>query len=223
MNEKLRAQVERLFADAPKTRRAAELQEELLSDLNDKFNDLMASGCGEEEALRRTMSGIGDVDELIRELRETNVMDYAEMNRQRKRTALVVAGSVGLILLSVILLILGVEVFRWDPVVMVVIMLTMILAAVCAMVYHFMSRPRYVKADDTIVEEFKEWKSTNTRNERVVKSLHSIVWTVTTAVYFLFSFLVGGWAYSWVIFLIGTAVNRIIQLSFELREENRHV
>lgn len=222
MNEKLRAQVERLFADAPKTRRAAELQEELLCDLNDKFNDLVASGVPEDEAFKRTMNGVGDVDELIRGLKETNVMDYAEMNRQRKKTAAVVAASVGAILFSVILLILGVAAFHWNPVVMVVVMLAIILGASCMLIYHFMSRPRYVKADDTIVEEFKEWKSTSTRNVRVLKSIQSIVWSVTVALYFMIGFFVwGAWAYSWIIFLVAVAVNHIIKLFFELRED-RH-
>ncbi len=222
MNEKLRATVERLFADAPKTRRAMELKEELLGNLNEKYNDLVAQGISEEEALKNVINGIGDVDELIRGLKETDVMDHSEMQRQRKKTATIVTSALAIIMLGVLILILGVAALHWNPVVMTVIMIALIVAACCMLVYHFLSRPKYVKADDTLVEEFKQWKSTTGRNERLRKSISSILWMVTVIIYFLIGFLLPGtWAFSWIIFLIAAAVDRIIKLSFELRED-RH-
>ncbi|HWR24119.1 MAG TPA: permease prefix domain 1-containing protein [Feifaniaceae bacterium] len=222
MNEKLRVTVERLFADAPKTRRALELQEELLGNLNEKYNDLIAQGIPEEEALKNVVSGIGDVEELIRGLKETDVMDHSEVQRQRKKTATVVTSALALIMLGVLILILGVAVLNLNPVVMTVIMIAMIVTACCMLVYHFLSRPKYVRADDTLVEEFKQWKSNNARSERLRKSVSSILWMVTVVIYFLVGFLLPGtWTFSWLIFLIAAAVDRIIKLAFELREE-RH-
>lgn len=222
MNEKLRVTVERLFADAPKTRRAMELKEELLGNLNEKYNDLIAQGISEEEALKNVINGIGDVDELIRGLKETDVMDHTEVQRQRKKTATVVTSALALIMLGVLVLILGVAALHLNPVVMTVIMIAMVVAASCMLVYHFLSRPKYVRADDTLVEEFKQWKSNNARSERLRKSISSILWMVTVIIYFLIGFLLPGtWAFSWIIFLIAAAADRIIKLAFELREE-RH-
>ena len=219
MNEKLRAQLDRLFADAPPTRRAAELKEELLANLTEKYNDLIAQGRSEEEAMKIVVDGIGDVDELIRGLKGNDIMDYKEMYKQRQKTALVVTTAVGMYVLGVILLILGIVALHIQPVVMVSIMLFMFLAATLLIIYHFMSKPKYVKADDTMVEEFKQWKSHNSAQERVRASISSILWTITTAVYFLVSFLYGIWGYSWIIFIIAAAVDRIIRLTFELKEE----
>ncbi len=222
MNEKLRVTVERLFADAPKTRRAMELKEELLGNLNEKYNDLIAQGISEEEALKNVVNGIGDVDELIRGLKETDVMDHTEVQRQRKKTATIVTSALALIMLGVLVLILGVAALHLNPVVMTVIMIAMIVTASCMLVYHFLSRPKYVRADDTLVEEFKQWKSNNARSERLRKSISSILWMVTVIIYFLIGFLLPGtWAFSWIIFLIAAAADRIIKLAFELREE-RH-
>ena len=222
MNEKLRVTVERLFADAPKTRRAMELQEELLGNLNEKFSDLIAQGISEEEALKNVVNGIGDVDELIRGLKETDVMDHSEVQRQRKKTATIVTSALALIMLGVLVLILGVAALHLNPVIITVIMIAMVVAASCMLVYHFLSRPKYVKADDTLVEEFKQWKSVSSRNEALRKSISSILWLVTVILYFLIGFLLPGtWAFSWIIFLIAAAVEAIIKLVFRLRED-RH-
>lgn len=43
MNERLRNKVDELFVNAPRTRRANDLKEELLANLTDKYNDLIAS------------------------------------------------------------------------------------------------------------------------------------------------------------------------------------
>ena len=65
MEENLRQYVERLFADAPKTRKMLELREEIFMNLKEKYNDLRENGASEEEAYEIVKSSIGDVDELI--------------------------------------------------------------------------------------------------------------------------------------------------------------
>lgn len=39
-----------------------------------------------------------------------------------------------------------------------------------------------------------------------------------TAIYLWISFTLGLWAYSWIIFIIGAAIQNIIKLAFELKE-----
>ncbi|MEL7609084.1 MAG: permease prefix domain 1-containing protein [Bacillota bacterium] len=221
MNENLRAHVEKLFERAPKTRRAVELKEELLANLTDRYNDLLSRGIGEADAFKAVAESIGDVDELIKGLKETDVMDYNQMLKERKKTARVVTTAIGLILFGVILMITSVAALHADPVIMNGIMLLIFLCATCMLVYHFMSRPKYVKADDTIVEEFKEWKSKAAQDDKIRKSIHSILWTSTVAVYFLVSFLFHIWAYSWILFIIAAVVSRIITLSFQLKESEK--
>ena len=71
MNEKLRNYVNILFAAAPKTAKAEEIKEELLTNLNDKYNDLLANGYDSAAAFNLALAGIGDVDELFKECGES--------------------------------------------------------------------------------------------------------------------------------------------------------
>jgi len=68
MYEKLQKRVDDLFKNAPDTKRAEELKEELMANLIDRYNDLTGSGKSEDEAIDITIEGIGDVNELIRSI-----------------------------------------------------------------------------------------------------------------------------------------------------------
>ncbi|MEA4826240.1 MAG: hypothetical protein VB130_06360, partial [Clostridium sp.] len=176
------------------------------------------SGKSEEEAFKIVMSGIGDVDELIKGLKEQDVLSYEETQKHRKKSALILSVSVGLYIMSVVVLILLTEVFYANESISVCLMLTIDAIATGLIIYNAASRPKYLKTDDTIVEEFKEWKSANSKEKEILKSIKSIVWLVIVAFYFIISFTYGIWAFSWVIFIIGSAVEKIITLSFELRK-----
>lgn len=218
MIEKLQKNVEDLFENAPKTHRAYELKEELLSNLIDKYNDLVSSGKSEEEAFKSVMSGIGDIDELIKGLKDQDVLNYEEIQKRREKSALVLSVSVGLYIMSVVVLLLFTEVFQVNEVISVCFMLTIDAIATGLIIYNAASRSKYIKADDTLVEEFKEWKSVNSKEKELLKSIKSIVWLITLALYFILSFTFGIWAFSWIIFIIGAAVEKVISLSFELRK-----
>ena len=70
MNDKLKKHVDILFAAAPKNQKTAEIKEELLTNLNDKYNDLLSNGYDTTAAFHIALSGIGDIDELLRECGE---------------------------------------------------------------------------------------------------------------------------------------------------------
>lgn len=218
MYEKLRKRVEELFENAPKTNRANELKEEILANLIDKYNDLLASGKSEDEAFNSAMAGIGDVDELIKGLKEQDVLNYEQAQKNRQKSALVLSVSIGLYIMSIVVLILVSEVFPNNDVLGVCLMLTIDAVATGLIVYNAASRPKYIKADESIVEEFKEWKSATSSQREILKSIRSIAWLIIVALYFVLSFAFGIWAYSWIIFIIGAAVERIITLTFELRK-----
>jgi hypothetical protein len=218
MYENLRRRLDELFENAPKTRRVNELKEELLANLTDKYNDLVASGKSEDEAVNIAIAGIGDVDELIKGLGESDVLNNEKMQKDREKRALVTSISVGLYIMSIVVLILCVTVLGLSGEVSVCLMFTIIAIATSLIVYNSISRPKYVKADDTIVEEFKEWKSANSAQIEVLRSVKSIAWLAIVALYFILSFAFHAWAYSWIIFIIGAAIERIIGLVFELRK-----
>ena len=61
MNERIRTHVEGLFEGAPMTRKILDLKEELLANLNSKYDDLVAGGTSPDDAYRTVIAGIGDV------------------------------------------------------------------------------------------------------------------------------------------------------------------
>jgi uncharacterized membrane protein len=219
MYKRFQERLDELFEDAPQTNRARELKEELLANLMDKYNDLISCGKSEEEAFNITISGIGDVDEITLELKEKDVFNYKQSITDRKKSALVLSISIGLYIMSVVVLILCTTVLNINGNIAVCLMLTIDAVATCLIIYNVVSRPKYLKADDTIVEEFKEWKSSKTTETDMVRSIQSIMWLVITALYFLLSFTLGIWSFSWIIFIIGAAINNVITLAFQLRKK----
>lgn len=65
MNEKLKRYLDNAFRSAPKNARTAELKEEILQNVNEKYNDLIAAGKSEDDAYRIAINGIGDLSELL--------------------------------------------------------------------------------------------------------------------------------------------------------------
>lgn len=214
MNEKLRAHIESLFVNAPHTSRAEELKEELYADLNAKYEDLLARGKSEDEAFRIVVAGIGDVDALLRGLYTDPSGPAGE--QYRRRSAGIIAVAVMLYILSVIpVIILDGSTFS------VVVMFLMIAAATGMLVYNHLSRPHYTRADDTVVEEFKEWKSDTDDKRHLAHSINAALWPLIVVLYFIISFASGAWAVSWVVFPLGVAIQNIIRLALNLRGD-RH-
>ena len=68
MESKLRDYIEYLFKDAPKTKQAYELKEEIICNVIERYHDLLKEGKNEGEAYNQAIAGIGDINELIAEL-----------------------------------------------------------------------------------------------------------------------------------------------------------
>ncbi len=218
MNEKIRKEVNILFEHAPNTKRANDLKDEIISNAEDKYEDLLKQGIKEDEAFSTVIKEIGDVDELIEELNKNNPIHNGYTQEIRKKTGLVVSICVGLYILSLISCIVLDE-LQMPDFITASSFLALAGVSTCILIYHFMTRPKYTKYDDTIVEEFKEWKGKKDKNKELKKAIDSILWTLTVIVYLIVSFTFGIWYISWIIFLIATLIENIIHLLFKLGEE----
>ena len=101
----------------------------------------------------------------------------------------------------------------------VTVMFLLVAAGTGILVYHFISQPKYVRQDDTIVEEFKEWKHENMKQNSLYRAISSIVNSVALLIFLLLGFFWGGWFYAWIVFVIGAVINRIIRSCMELGEK----
>lgn len=218
MIDKLKNYVEKIFEDAPKTKKSNELKEELIANLIDKYNDLKASGKTDEESYNLAVASIGDIGELVQTLKEGDVLGYQNSMAQRKKSALLISIAVGLYIFSIIPVIIFSEMDGDVPeTIGVVLMFLFSGVATMLLVYNGVSKPKYRKEDYTVVEEFKEYVSEKEKDKSLRRSIKSAIWTLIVAFYFFMSFRYGIWAYSWIIFILGAAVTNIIDAVFQLK------
>jgi len=210
MEEKLRKYVEGQFAAAPKNKKTIELREEISLNLDEKYQDLLQKGASEEEAFEIVKRSVGDVDQLIREINNPDPQTSAALNESRKKSAKYIAIAVALYILSPVAIILLAT--SGQPVIGVVVMFALIAAATSLLVYNNITRPRFEKVDDTMVEEFREWKAYNAEKAHKRGMYSSILWPVIVLLYFIISFTTGAWYITWLIFIIGAIVQRIITI-----------
>ena len=145
MRDQINNYLDKIFAQAPCTQKAIDMKEAILADVLEKYDDMIADGMNPQEAYRRAISGIGDLDHLIAELRREQGCDTPP------------------------------------------------------------PAPEPIKFDD---------RRGNRRT--AYRSIRDAVNIMIVVVYFLVSFASGAWYITWVIFLIGAAINHIISAIFDL-------
>ncbi len=89
MEHNIKAYVEKLFEQAPRTRRAHELKIKLTRSLLDKYHALLKEGKSPEDAYQLTVYSIGDVQELFKGLEDGPALSqpvyYSQMGGTKKR------------------------------------------------------------------------------------------------------------------------------------------
>jgi hypothetical protein len=218
MIAKIRAYITRAFQDVPRTKKSMEMQEELISNLVEKFNDQLKLGKTEEEAYTIVIAGIGDLSELTEGLRERHVLS-GPTPTERKRHALLISIAVMTYILSPIVLIIFAENFHQE-ITGLALMFVLIAVATGLLVYNQASKPKYIREEDTMVEEFKEWKSARQKNKQVYEAFSSAFWLIVVAIYLYTSFTYMNWSYSWIIFIIAAAIQNIFKAMLEMRRRD---
>ena len=218
MEDKLRRYVDDLFAETAPTKKAVELKEEMIQNLQDRYNDLISEGKTQEAAYNIVVAGIGDIDSLLDELSAEAAYDAphafgAEAIRLRSAmfTSIAVMGYILSPLPLIILALLG---FSSSARIGVPIMFVLIAASTGLLVFNSMSKPRYYKGSGTMVEEFREWQSDTQKRKGFRLAISMALWSVIVAVYFIVSFATFAWHMTWVIFILGVAIEAFINIFF---------
>jgi hypothetical protein len=210
-----------VFAGAPRTARAIELKEELIANLTDRYHDLIQQGETEDAAYSIVIAGIGDVEELIHGLREHEMFDPVSVQMQRQKSAVLVAMAVALFIASIIFPLLSEGLFRFlpfNPELGYILMILCWAAGAGLLVYNSMSKPKYVKLEETIVEDFKEWQGNKKKRESFVGLLHGLVWLIAVPIFLILGIFAHAWSWAWLIFVIMPIVNVIINLVYAYHE-----
>ncbi len=222
MNERMRSHIEKLFEDAPKTRKAFELREELLVNSEERYQDLIATGVSDDDAFRHVISSIGNVNELFQGLAQVKSEDKAELEARAKKVAIIKTAAVGLYIFSVALF-LSFSLFDIYSslelsTIGLILMVFIDIIPTCMLVYVANLYPKYQRKEDTIVEDFKEWKSDNKKAKSIRGAVSMIIWSATFLLYFAISFATYAWYATWIIFIAAGCVQAIAELIFRIKE-----
>jgi len=231
--DKLRRYVDGLFIEAPPTKKAVELKEEMIQNLTEKYNDLIAAGKTQEAAYNIVIAGIGDISALLDDLSvdaapaghtgsagaagSASLPDY---EAHRLRSALFTALAVmGYILSPLPLIAMSMFRFSFSAKVGVPLLFIMIAASTGLLVFNSLTKPRYLKKSETMVDEFREWQSDSQARKALRRAISSALWAIIVALYFILSFtLQDAWHLTWIIFIVGAAVEAFINLFFAIKK-----
>ncbi len=220
MKSKIRVYVEALFDGALKTEEVVEVREEILQNVIDKYEDLVADGKSEDEAYRIAVSGIGDVNELLQSIgSDRNAkgfnpydsdVDGKESVGGKGKTAFLCTAVV-LYILSIVPLIVADEIIGTDRAEGVAVCMMFIVCAIATafIIAYAASKP---KSASKKVEEPEA-----SEENSVVKSINSAIWAVGTVIYFVVSFATGAWFITWLIFCITDSITEVVKAYFMLQ------
>lgn len=215
MENEIKTYVEELFRAVPETQESYELKLELIQNLTDKYTDLVAQGRTPEDAYNVTILGIGNLDEVLRQLDRSSapVIKPAQEDVKRQRT-LIVAVAVGLYIVSIIPVLLCELIGINDNV--GVILMFLIAAAATVLIVYSSAFKAPAKQGDTVAEEFRQWQKKKTISAEILRAVNYGFWPLITALYFVISFLTHMWAVTWILFLIAPVLQRIVKTAFEI-------
>lgn len=222
MENKILNYINYLFKDAPKNQEMEEMKEEIYQNTLDKYNDLIINGKSKEDAYLIAISNIGNIEELFDKnetVKEENVSsnnidkeeieENAVINNEEEVEEPTKSRFNFLFILSIILYILSVipEIILDDtPYEDTIGTGLMFLLIGVATILLVISQAKICKPS----------KSHNT-----LKTTITVVGVITLITYFLVSFLTMAWYITWIIFIIGEIVKKIIRLCFKKEGDNR--
>lgn len=212
MSEKIKNYIDVLFSDIPRTKKAIELKEELLSNMNERFDDYMREGKSEVQSYSLVLANMGDIDDLLAEVMpDADFKKEAQFykNRKARNTAI----GVVLYILSIPILVIFTVIF-FTPILGVVIFLSCVALATGFIVYASMSTPLEYKGVDTKINREKTSKG------RIFESIVSLYWSIVVVSYLLISFATDDWDITWIIFPIAAILAKIIKLMYDIRNED---
>ena len=216
MNHKIDSYIHALFAGIPRTKKAQELKEELLSNMHDRYADYLREGKSDAQAYSLTVASMGDVEAMIAAVTPDEAF-RREALFFRRRNARNTAVSVAIYILGAALVVASaLSSSERLQILAVVALLVLAAGATALLVYTHMSTPAEYQAEDD--EDRWERELLRRPDGHKIKALFSIFWSVVTIVYLAVSFLTFAWHITWIIWPLAGIFSGILRVIFELRD-----
>ncbi len=211
MREQLIQYVKLLFAGASGVE---DIQQEILQNTLDRYDDLISQGKSPEAAYRLAISGIGDINEILGGEPAQSIPHHTEQpsyaapedvredQNNKLRRAIAVAMY---ILCPVPLLLLG---NHGDGTAAVSVMFILIAGATVLIM---------------LSKGPQEHEETHYSPKQALrKSISTVIWCIGLAVYLLLSFFTNAWFITWLVFPITGCVRRLVNACIDLVEADNH-
>ncbi|MCQ2582951.1 MAG: permease prefix domain 1-containing protein [Treponema sp.] len=224
MNSKIKNYVEVLFTDIPSTRKSQELKEEILSNLNEHFEEHLREGKSENQAYTEALGDLGDIDELLKDLApEQEIKEKLDVYRKRRArntsiaVMLYIAGAIALIAPAGIASVFQLGNEDKFGIIGFIVLLVFVAIATGILIYTKMSVPQDVepflkqKPNEPVID-------TSTKKGRFLAAFMKLYWTLITIIYLVVSFTTGEWGLTWLIWLIASAIKHAIFLIADVEE-----
>ena len=215
MNTKIKNYVDVLFNDVPKTRKAQELKEEILADLNEHYASHIAEGKSENQAYTDALADLGDIDELLASLapeRELKPKIDAYRVKKARNTSIAVMlyilGVLFVCALPAVCSVFDVWSAAKAGILGFILLMVCIALATGLLIYTRMSVPQDVEPFLTRQTKF----TFSRKDEAFWQVFFKLYWYIVTIIYLLVSFGTGDWHITWVIWLIASALKQAIML-----------
>ena len=207
MREQLIQYVKLLFAGTPDSQ---EMQQEILQNTLDRYDDLISQGKTPEAAYRLAISGIGDINEVLgSECAPTPTyaenVDYRGRPLPSTKNKTMRAVAIGMYICCVLpVIILG----NVGNGILGVCLMFLLIAAATVMIIMASN-----DESDTKEEKHKEKKES---------PLDKTLNTVALVLFLVLSFATGAWYITWLVWPIMGAVKGIIHACRDLKEANKN-
>ncbi|MBR4972284.1 MAG: hypothetical protein IKY59_04875 [Oscillospiraceae bacterium] len=210
MREQLIQYVKLLFAATPDSE---DMQQEILQNTLDRYDDLIEQGKQPEAAYRLAIAGIGDVNELLgsptHASADNEAVDYRGRRLPSSKKKTMRAVAIGLYICCVVPVIALGNVA--NGIIGVCLMLLLVAVATVLIILSSSGKQDGAQAEGT--------GQPNHPGYRAYKSLSG---AVTLAVYLLVSFWSQAWHITWLIFPISAAIDGIVKAVFDLKEAKKY-
>lgn len=200
MREQLIQYVTLLFAGADG---CEDIQQEILQNTLDRYDDLVAEGKAPEAAYRLAITGIGDINEILGQHPQTTPPQPAPLKEQDSLLKKCLrAAAIFLYIISPIPLFILSEFLGMDIIGLCGTISIIAVATVLMILGGKKQKGAVAPASEPEVL---------TPQQELNRGIGGMIWAVGLALYFLLSFATGAWHITWVIFPLIGAVRGLVQ------------
>ena len=209
MREQLISYVDLLFAGAED---ADDIKQEILQNTLDRYDDLLSQGKSPQAAYSLSISGIGDISELLEHGIPANPTPAPAATSAKpaflKDKKLTQAVAIGMYICCVIPVIILGNVGNGT---IGLVMMFLLIAAATALL---------ILSEDGKKDKKEDCGCGKTSRQKnpLRKTINKIISTVGVCCYFIISFATGAWHITWLIFLIMAAAEQLANACLDLME-----